>query len=128
MLDEKQLRSVPTPDLVRHALEEARLLAKAEVLHAKAELKQELRAAKLGGALGGTALTLALCALSVFFVAIGLALPLGPEAGLWLTFAVLAVVAGGLGYLAYRRIPRKPLPQTVERLKRDVTLAREQLA
>ena len=37
-------------------------------------------------ALGGTALTLALCALAVFFVAIGLALPLGPEAGLWLTF------------------------------------------
>ena len=80
--EQEQLHGLSTADLVRHALEEARLLAKAEVLHAKEELKQELGAAKTAGILLGACATLALTALSVLFVALALALPLPPVASL----------------------------------------------
>src|SRR4051812_41419733 len=73
---EDPLLNLSTPDLVRHALEEAKLYAKAEVLHAKRELQDELKAAKIAGAMFGVAAVLALCGLSVLFVSLALALPM----------------------------------------------------
>src|SRR4051794_27880239 len=48
-LERTQLETLSTSELIRHALSETRLLVKAEVMHAKKELKQELQAAKTAG-------------------------------------------------------------------------------
>lgn len=128
MLDEAQLRAMSTGELVRHAIEEARLLAKAEVLHAKQEMREELKAAKASGILLGVAGVVALCALAVLFSAIAVALPMAE----WLSFLIVGVgllgVAAACGVLGVKALPKKPLPKTQERLKKDYSLTREQLA
>jgi hypothetical protein len=127
-LDDEQLRTLSTPDLVRHALEEAKLLVKAEVMHAKQELRLEVKQARVSGILGGVGLALALTALSLFFVGIALALPMAEVGALFLVGLIVLAVAGLCGFLAYKKAPRKPLPRTQERLKKDLAITREQLA
>lgn len=125
-LDEQQLRAKSTAELVRHAVEESRLLVKAEVLHAKEEMRAELRAAKRGAILAGVAVTAALCGLSVLLVALALVLPMA-EALAALIVGLVLLFAAGLGaFLAYKSVPRKPLARTQERLKKDFLFAREQ--
>ena len=126
-LDEQQLRTLSTGDLVRHALDEAKLLVKAEVLYAKEELKSELKAAKLAGILTGAALAFALCGLSLLFVAVAVALPMREPLAALLVGGVLLILAGGAGFAAFKSIPHKPLPKTQERLKKDFALTRETL-
>jgi hypothetical protein len=130
-LDEQQLRSMPISDLVRTALEEARLLARAEILHAKQELKDELKAAKVSGILIGAGGALALCSLSVLLVALALLFASGPSSeplAVAVVGAAVLVVGGGLSLAGVRKIPRQPFPKTQERLKRDVAIARERLS
>jgi predicted ABC-class ATPase len=75
-LDRRQLEALSTVELIRHAIEEAKLLARAEVLHAKKELREELHRGVVAGILLGSAGALALAGLAALFVAAGLALPL----------------------------------------------------
>ena len=56
-LDEAQLRNMSTVDLVRHAMTEMKLLIRAEALHARTELRQELKEARNAGILLGAALS-----------------------------------------------------------------------
>ncbi|RKH47629.1 phage holin family protein [Corallococcus sp. AB049A] len=126
-LERSQLETLSTPELIRHALSETRLLVKAEVMHAKKELKQELQAARLAGIFLGAGAVLALTSLSVLFVALGLALPLGEAVGVLIVGAVLLAVAGLLLFLGTKRIPKKPLVHTQERLKTDLQMTRETL-
>ena len=126
--DHERLSSMSTADLIRHALEEAKILAKAEVLHAKAEIKEELKVAKTCGIFFGVAAAFALSALALFFAAIALALPLSAPLALLLVGLVVVVLAAGLGFLGYKKLPKQALPKTQRRLKRDITLTREQLA
>jgi uncharacterized membrane protein YqjE len=127
-MDEAQLRSLSTGELIRHALEEARLLAKAEVLYAKQELREELKAAKLSGVLMGAGLVLALCALPVLFVAVVVALPIAEWLAALIVGVTLLVISGVCGMVGFKSLPRKPMPKTQERLKKDLTVTREQLA
>lgn len=127
-LDEQQLRSMPTSELVRLALEEAQLLARAEVLHAKQELKAELKAAKVSGILIGAGSAAALCAVAVLLVALALLFPISEPLAVAIVGAAVLVVGGSLALAGVRKLPRKPLPKTQERLKRDVAIAREQLS
>lgn len=127
-LDEEQLRSMPTSELVRLALEEARLLARAEVLHAKQELKGELKAAKVSGILIGAGSAAVLCAVSVLLVALALLFPISEPLAVAIVGAAVLVLGGGLALAGVRKLPRKPLPKTQERLKRDVAIARERLS
>lgn len=126
-LERSQLESLSTAELIRHALAETKLLVKAEVLHAKKELREELKAAKTAGILIGAGAVLALAALPVLFVALGLALPLGEALGVLLVGVALLAVAGLLLFLGVKRLPKKPLPHTQERLKLDYQLTRETL-
>ena len=125
---EEDLSGLSTSHLVRQALEEAKLLMRAEVLHAKAELKEEVRMAKASGILLGAAGVLALCAFSVLLVALALALPISEVGGLLIVGVLLLVIAGVLGFLGVKELPKKPLPKTQERLRQDVVVAREQLS
>jgi len=128
MLDEVQLRAMSTGDLVSHALNEARLLVRAEVLHAKQELKEEIKAARTSGILLGMAGGLSLCACAVLFSALAVALPWAEWLSFLVTGGVLLAAAGLCGVLGTKALPKKPLQRTQERLKQDYTLTRERLA
>lgn len=125
-LDEQQLRAKSTAELVRHAVEESRLLVKAEVLHAKEEMRAELRAVKRGAILAGAAVAAALCGLSVLLVALAMVLPMAEALAALIVGLVLLLAAGIGAFWAYRSVPRKPLARTQERLKKDFLFAREQ--
>ncbi len=126
-LERSQLETLSTAELIKHAFAEAKLLVKAEVLHAKKELREEIKAARTSGILIGAAITLVLCGLAALFVAIGLALPVTDWLGVLLAGVVILLIAGGLAWLGVKKLPRKPLPHTQERLKTDFELARETL-
>lgn len=126
-LERSQLGTLTTAELIRHAFAEAKLLVKAEVLHAKKELREEIKAARTSGILIGAAVTLVLCGLSALLVAIGLALPLSAWLGVLLVGAAILLIAGGLAWFGVKKLPKKPLPHTQERLKADFDLARETL-
>jgi hypothetical protein len=126
--DDEQLRRMPTADLVRHAVDEARLLVKAEVLNAKREMKEELQVAKKSGIFIGAAMVLALCGLSSLFVALGIALPGAPGWGVLIIGVLQLAVAGGLGFMAYKKLPKKPMGKTIDRIKTDIAVTREQFA
>lgn len=126
-LERSQLETLSTPELIRHALSETRLLVRAEVLHAKKELKQELQAAKMAGIFLGAGAVLALTSLAVLFVALGLAIPVVAALGVAIVGVVLLALAGLLLFLGSKRLPKKPLGHTQERLKTDLQLTRETL-
>jgi 4-hydroxybenzoate polyprenyltransferase len=127
-LDEQELRSKSTAELIRHALEEAKLLAKAEVIHAKQEMKEELKGLKLFAILTGISVALGLCALSALFVALGLLIPLPASGGVAVVGAGLLVIAALVALVGWRKLPKKPLPRTQERLRQDYAVTRERLA
>jgi uncharacterized membrane protein YqjE len=126
-LERSQLESLSTAELIKHAFAEAKLLVKAEVLHAKKELREEIKAARTSGIMIGAAITLVLCGLAALFVAIGLALPLSDWLGVLIAGVVILLIAGGLAYFGVKKLPKKPLPHTQERLKADFDMARETL-
>lgn len=126
-LERRQLESLSTAELIRHAVEEAKLLARAEVLHAKKELREELRRATAAGILLGSAGALGLAGLAALFVAAGLALPLAAWLGVLLVGLFLLAVAGLLALVGYKRLPKQPMARTQERLKTNLLLTREAL-
>jgi uncharacterized membrane protein YqjE len=126
-LDEAQLRNMSTPDLVRHAMTEMKLLIRAEVVHARVELKQELREARNAGILLGAALFLAPAGLGIALMAIVLALPVVQWASAVVLGLVVLLLAGLLVFLAVKRLPKQPLARTRDRLKLDWMLTREEL-
>ncbi|NOK05752.1 MULTISPECIES: phage holin family protein [unclassified Myxococcus] len=126
-LERSQLEALSTAELIRHALAETRLLVRAEVMHAKKELREELKAARTAGILLGAGAVLALTALAVLFVALGLALPMAQALGVLVVGVVLLAIAGVLLFMGRKRVPKKPLPHTQERLKMDYQLTRETL-
>lgn len=126
-LERSQLESLSTAELIRHAIEEARLLARAEVLHAKKELREEVKAARTSGILLGGGGVLALVSLAALFVAVGLALPVAPWLGVLLVGVFLLLVGGGLAFAGFKHLPKKALPHTQERLKTDLARTRETL-
>lgn len=126
--DQEQLRQMSTAELVRHAVDEARLLVKAEVLYAKKELREELAQAKRSGIFAGAALVLALTGLSSVFVALGIALPGAPGWGVAIVAAVQLIAAGALAYFGFKKLPKKPMKATIDRIKTDIEVTREQFA
>ena len=126
--DELRLREMKTTELLRHAVEEARLLARAEVLHAKEELRDELKGARRAGIFLGIAAVAALCALFLLLAALAVALPWADWVGLVVVGVICLFGALACAVLAKARVPRRPMSRTRQRLRHDVTLTREQLA
>ncbi len=125
---EPDLSALSTAELIRHAVNEAKLLARAEVLHAKQELKEELRAAKRTLIFAGVAAVTGFTGLVLLFVALALALPLALPLGAVVVAAALFLIAGGTAFVAYKSAPKKPMPRTQARLKQDVRIARGEFA
>lgn len=125
---EPDLSALSTAELIRHAVNEAKLLARAEVLHAKQELKEELRAVKKSAIFAGIAASAAFMAAILLLVGLALALPLALPLGPLALGGFMLLVAAVAAFVAYRGIPRKALPRTQERLKQDYLMARGGLA
>jgi hypothetical protein len=125
--DELRLREMTTSDLVRQALDELKLLVLAEVLHAREELRDELRKAKVVGILVGLAVGTGLCGLSVLFVGLAVAIPVTEGWALLLVAGVLLCAAALCAGLGYRRAPSSLLVKTRTRIKQDVALVRSTL-
>ncbi len=120
-------RELSTSSLLRHALNEAKLLARAEVMHAKLELRAELKAATRAGIGLGAAGTLSLVGLTLLFATLALALPMASWAGMLIVALGVLLVAGLAGLWGYKKLPKQPLARTRARLLDDVTLAKEHL-
>ena len=107
-LDEAQLRNMSTVDLVRHGMTEMKLLVRAEMLHARTELKAELKEARNAGILIGAALFLAPAGLAIALMPIVFAFP----ESRWLVSLILGLVVLGaavlLALLAVKRLPIDP--------------------
>jgi uncharacterized membrane protein YqjE len=113
------LEAVPTTELMRQVLDETKELVRIEMRLARDELDADLRELQRAAILAGTALLLAVLALSTLVVSLLFALEAG--AGAALAIAAAFLLAGVvLGVLAYRRVPKPPLGRTRERLKHDV--------
>lgn len=117
-----------TPELLRHAVAEAKLLARAELVHAKLELRDELQKAKTGGIALGAAAVLGLCGLALALAALALLLPLPHAAAIGIGAAVLLMAAALAAFIGVRKVPKDPMKRTRSRLLEDVKLTREQLA
>lgn len=116
-----------TNELVRRAMNEARLLAKAELLHAKVELTQEVRAARVAGVFGGGAAALALVGLALLLTAGAAALPLPLWAGALLVAGGVFILAAVCGAVAWAKLPKQPMRHTLERLSMDLEELRQQM-
>ena len=64
----------------------------------------------------------------MLLVALALLFPIAEPLAVALVGAVVLVVGGGMALAGVRKLPRQPLPKTQERLKRDVSIARERLS
>lgn len=121
-------RELSTSQLFRHAIEETRLLARAEVEHAKLEVKAELREAMTAGIALGVGAVLAVCGLTLLFVAVAVALPMAEWGAALIVGGVLLLIAAISAAMGQRRLPKKPLRRTQQRLKKNAQLTRERYA
>jgi len=126
--DRETLETMRTTELVKQAIAELKLLAKAELLHARLELKEELLRARSAGILLGCCLGLLICGASLAFVGLALALPIAEPAAAFIVAGFLLGVAAICGFAGYRALPKKPMEKTQQRIKEDLALARERLA
>lgn len=120
-------KDLSTNELVRRAMSEARLLAKAELLHAKVELAQEVRAARFSAALLGGTAALALVGLAMLFTAGAAALALPLWAGALIGAGVAFVLAALFAAIAWTKLPSKPMRHTMERLSMDLEELRQHI-
>jgi len=126
--DRETLETIRTTELLKQAVVELKMLAKAELLHARIELKEELLRARSSGVLLGCCVGLLICGVSVAFVGLALVLPIAEPAAAFIVAGLLLGVAAVCGIAGYRGLPKRPMQKTQERIKEDLALAREQLA
>ena len=116
-----------TTDLVKEALEEAKQLVKIEVALAKEEVREEVGQAKGAAIMFGASTFLGILGVALLLVALALAIFPGPIPALVIGGAML-VIAGVLGFVAYQKVPKKPLDRTKRRLETDAKILKERIA
>ena len=117
---------VPSSELVREAIDDARQLIRLEVELAKDEVRREVVATKTAGialAAGGAVMILGV---SLLLVALALAIFPGPIPSLVLGLILIAsaLLAGVVGV---RLLPKKPLAETRRRLETDIEVVKERV-
>jgi hypothetical protein len=133
MTDETDRRSAveahepPVTELIREALDDTRELVRIEVALARDELRHEVASAKVGAVAGGIAIAVAVAALTMFVVAVVLALKAG-WIGALVAGAILLAVALTLGLIGWQLMPRAPMGQTKGRLQANVAQLKERIA
>jgi protein-S-isoprenylcysteine O-methyltransferase Ste14 len=133
MTDETDRRSAveaydpPVTELIREALDDTRQLVRIEVALARDELQREVAAAKAGAMASGIAVAVAVAALTMFVVAVVLALKAG-WIGALVAGAILLVTALTLGLIGWKLMPTTPMGQTKGRLQANVAQLKERIA
>jgi hypothetical protein len=113
------LDELPTPELVSRALNEAKVLAAAELELAKNDVKSEAKGAMRAAIAFGVAAVAVAVALSL----LSLDLVLAAGAAPWVAVALasgFAVLAGASGAVGYASLPKELLEPTRRRLAADV--------
>jgi hypothetical protein len=127
MIDVDPRPDVPTAQLVREALEEARALVKAEVALAKDEVRREVSGMTHAILAFGAALGLGL--LGVAFLLIAFLLGTFPHVlPALIVGLVLLAIAGTAAGVGIASLPKKPMAQTTERVEHDLHVLEETLA
>jgi uncharacterized membrane protein YqjE len=116
-----------TTDLVKEALDEAKQLVKIEVQLAKEEVREEVGQAKNAAIMFGASTFMGIVGVALLLVALALAIFPGPIPALVIG-GVMLVVAGVLGLVAYKKVPKKPLDHTKQRLETDAKILKERIA
>jgi hypothetical protein len=126
MPDDPTIRE-PAAQLVKEAIEEARVLVKLEVALAKNEIKTELTELKTSAVAFGVAAVAALLAISMACLTVVLAM--GGRwwvalvaSGIWLVLAIVTAIIG------FGATPRQPLERTRARLANDLKQLKERVA
>ncbi|MBA2920094.1 phage holin family protein [Sphingomonas sp. MAH-20] len=97
---------VPIGQLFSQLVDDGKRYARAEVELYKAKAADKAQPVKRAAIYGGIALTLALSAVTALLVGLILALQtlVGPLAATLIVVLVTLILAGGLGYLAYKQV------------------------
>lgn len=124
VLDQHSPSSMPTPELVRQALDEARELLQLEVRLAREEAREDFaRYRRLGYEIGAALLVLN-AGISTLILAAVLAAGAAPLLALAIGAALL-LVSGSLAFHVYRALPGFPLRRTLSRWKDEVQELKE---
>jgi uncharacterized membrane protein YqjE len=115
---------LPTPDLVKEVLGEARSLIELEVRIAKEELREELNEAKRAAIAGSLAIAIGMLVLGALIVAVILALG-GTVGAALVVAAALAALAAISVAVAYGMAPKSVLGKTRQHIKQDANTLKE---
>jgi uncharacterized membrane protein YqjE len=121
------LEDLPTADLVRGALDEARELVRIEIEIAKSEVHREVQRAKHAAIALGLAAAAAILVVSSLVLAAVLARGGRPEVAL-VAAAVFLVLGAGFALAGYTMMPKTPLGHTRKTLESDVRQLKEHIA
>lgn len=113
--------------LVQEALQEARTVLQLETRLAVDDVRKQAMGFKKAGISFSVAAVAGLLGLTLLLVALALAISLSPVPALVIGL-VLLIVAGVAGFAGWRKMPRKPLDATQDRIKTDVRIVKESLA
>ena len=116
---------IPTTELLKDAIEQAKELTKLEIALAKDEMIREVTGLKNGAILLGVAAGLGIVGLTLIIVAAALLLGnLYIALGIGVAIVVAAVICASTGW---GRLPKKPMGLTAERLQADVRDLKERM-
>lgn len=115
-----------TGDLVREALDETRRLVQLEVSLARSEVGKEVAQVKTGAIVFGIAAIVAIAALTMFLVAIPLALGASAPAACVVAGALL-LLSGVLGVVGWKALPKQWMGRTRSRLESDFKQLKERI-
>ncbi len=116
---------IPTTELVKDAINQAKELTKLEIALAKDEVVREVKGLKSAAILLGAAVVLSIIGLTLVIVTAALLLG---NLYIALAIGVAILVAGAISAsVGWNRLPKKPLGLTAERLQADVRDLKERM-
>ena len=115
-----------TGDLVREALDETRRLVQLEVTLARAEVRKEVAQAKTGVIAFGIAMVVAIAGLTMFLVAIPLAV--GASAAVACAVAgTLVLISAAVAVVGWKALPKQWMGRTRSRFEADYNQLKERI-
>ncbi len=128
MLLSRPAKKPPVAELLREALgETSRDLVRIEVALAREELRSAFAVAKISVFAIASAAAVALVAIAMFMVAVVLALNVG-WVGALVVGGILLLIAGVLGLIGWKTMPKELMGETKGRLQAEVKQLRERIA
>lgn len=109
-----------TRKLVTLATEQFRLLARAELLHAKLELKEDLAKGMIGIGFGVATIMFVSAGIAALFIAASFFIPIVLWGCALIAAGVLFAIGAMCALISWFRLPKDPLHRTRSRLSEDM--------